>query len=86
LSDFEVKLCSECGHPAEHLHGDYEFELAFPIKLEDVELLKCLKCGHVEPAVSFEALKEGGYFRPDYEADKACGHRGAGTADVYAPG
>lgn len=58
LLDLQVKTCSECGHQVEHVHGDYEFELAFPIKLEDEELLKCPRCGHVEPAVSAEALIE----------------------------
>lgn len=59
LSDFKTKTCSECGHPVEHVHGDYEFGLAFPIKLVDGELLKCPECGHIEPAASAEALIEG---------------------------
>lgn len=59
LPDFKTKTCSECGHPVEHVHGDYEFELAFPIKLVEGELLKCPECGHIEPAASAEALIEG---------------------------
>jgi len=43
--------CSNCGAPARRVRGDYEWEnLGLPnVVLRGIELVKCGKCGNVDP-------------------------------------
>jgi putative transcriptional regulator len=44
--------CSNCGAEARVTHGDYEFkESGLPVLLKGIELIKCGKCGSVDPVI-----------------------------------
>ena len=53
----ETKSCRNCGQSAKVLRGNLQLqdlvkELGFPIELQNIEVIKCPHCGHVEPLIS----------------------------------
>jgi len=46
------EACSNCGAPAEAGRGDYRFEeIGMPVVLKNIELLRCGRCGNVDPVI-----------------------------------
>jgi DNA-binding transcriptional regulator YiaG len=44
--------CTKCGARAKVVRGHYEFtESGLPVVLENIDLVKCAKCGNVDPII-----------------------------------